>query len=48
MTKYWLVAVLIAAGTLSAEAATPPEKFTVSGLNQPVEIIRDHWGIAHI
>jgi penicillin G amidase len=46
--KYWLVAILLAAGASPAEAGTPVEKLTVSGLNQPVEIIRDHWGIAHI
>jgi acyl-homoserine lactone acylase PvdQ len=39
---------LLAASALSAEAATPAEKLTLSGLTQFVEIIRDHWGIAHI
>ncbi len=48
MTKYWLVVLLLAAGALPAEAATPAEKLTAPGLSQPVEIIRDHWGIAHI
>ena len=48
MTKHWLVVILFAASTFSAEAATPAEKLAVPGLNQPVEIIRDHWGIAHI
>ena len=46
--KFCFAAILLAAGASSVEAATPAEKLTVSGLNQPVEIIRDHWGIAHI
>ncbi len=46
--NHWLVAILLAAGALPAGAATPTEKLTLSGLSQPVEIIRDHWGIAHI
>src|SRR5579872_3576222 len=44
----WLAGILLAAGAFSARAAAPAEKLTVSGLTQPVEIIRDHWGIAHI
>jgi penicillin amidase len=48
--KTWLAACCLAAGLtpLSGLAATPAEKLTVPGLTQPVEIIRDHWGIAHI
>ncbi|MFQ5738063.1 MAG: penicillin acylase family protein [Acidobacteriota bacterium] len=29
-------------------AATVPGTLTVSGLQQPVEILKDHWGISHI
>jgi len=33
----------------SARAATPPsESLAIPGLSQPVEIIKDHWGISHI
>ncbi|HUJ51572.1 MAG TPA: penicillin acylase family protein [Bryobacteraceae bacterium] len=35
---------------LPAGAATagPPEKITMAGLSQPVEILKDRWGISHI
>ena len=35
---------------LPAGAATAgaPEKITMAGLSQPVEILKDHWGISHI
>src|SRR5260370_13386164 len=34
---------------LSRSAATPPsDKLALSGLRQPVEILRDKWGISHI
>jgi penicillin G amidase len=34
---------------VAARAATPsPETLTVPGLSQPVEIVKDHWGISHI
>jgi penicillin G amidase len=33
----------------SGRAATPPsETLAIPGLSQPVEIIKDHWGISHI
>src|SRR5579863_4055154 len=31
-----------------AAPAGTPEKVTIAGLNQPVEIVKDHWGISHI
>src|SRR5215471_5073151 len=31
-----------------AAAAGAPEKLAISGLSQPVEILKDHWGISHI
>ena len=34
--------------TLVQAAGPPPETLLVSGLSQPVEIIKDRWGIAHI
>jgi penicillin amidase len=33
---------------LTLPARGGPEEFAVSGLNQPVEILRDRWGICHI
>jgi penicillin G amidase len=34
---------------VAARAATPaPETQPAAGLGQPVEIVKDHWGIAHI
>src|SRR5215469_2895672 len=46
--KKWLFAafVLLAPGSLAAQPAS--QNLAVAGLHQPVEIIRDHWGIAHI
>ena len=32
----------------AAQAAPAQETLTASGLAQPVEIIRDHWGVSHI
>lgn len=32
----------------AATAAAPSERLTLPGLTQPVEIIKDHWGIPHI
>ena len=40
-----LLAVLPAA---AAAQAPTSEKLTLSGLTQPVEIIKDRWGISHI
>ncbi len=36
--------------TLAAAAAwaATPQTLEISGLNQPVEIVKDHWGISHI
>jgi len=34
--------------TLAAPARGGPEELTVPGLNAPVEILRDRWGVAHI
>jgi len=34
--------------TLTAAAHGGPEELTVPGLNAPVEILRDRWGVAHI
>src|SRR5579863_5416723 len=31
-----------------AAPAGTPEKVTIAGLNQPVEILKDRWGISHI
>jgi penicillin amidase len=40
---------LIAVLPFAARAATPaPETLRAPGLAQPVEIVKDHWGIAHI
>lgn len=33
---------------LAASAQTPTESLTIAGLTQPVEIIKDRWGISHI
>jgi hypothetical protein len=39
---------LIAVLPVAARTATPPETILAPGLGQPVEIVKDHWGIAHI
>jgi penicillin amidase len=46
MKRALLVFFPVICGLASAE--TPSEKLTLAGLSQPVEILRDHWGIAHI
>src|SRR5579872_1185006 len=33
---------------VGAATAGTPEKVTIAGLSQPVEILKDHWGISHI
>src|SRR5579871_2445303 len=33
---------------LAPKAIAATENLTIPGLSQPVEIIRDHWGISHI
>ncbi len=51
MTPYRLALVLLlalsAAGS-GASAQAPAASLQVAGLSQPVEILRDHWGINHI
>ncbi|HKB96040.1 MAG TPA: penicillin acylase family protein, partial [Rhizomicrobium sp.] len=43
------VTVILAMLPLAAAAQTPAsEKLVLPGLTQPVEIIKDRWGIAHI
>ena len=40
---------LILAGTLTASSAQAPvSSLSIAGLSQPVEILRDRWGINHI
>src|ERR1700753_3578147 len=44
-TLFYLAAITLPAAT----AATPPsETLLCPGLSQPVEIIKDRWGISHI
>ena len=44
-----LLLLLIAALPVAARAAaSPPETLLAPGLSQPVEIIKDRWGISHI
>jgi penicillin amidase len=45
-----LLAAAIVAAAMSAEAQknASTETLTLNGLEHPVEILRDHWGIAHI
>src|SRR5580765_7515672 len=40
--------VLVALFASPAFAAPPSETLSLPGLTQPVEIIKDHWGISHI
>jgi len=43
------LSLLIAVLPVIARAAAPaPETLATAGLTQPVEIVKDHWGIAHI
>src|ERR1700721_1977714 len=47
----WGIALYLAATTLPAGAAaspSPSETLLCAGLSQPVEIIKDRWGISHI
>ena len=43
-----ILAALLLMLPLAASAAAPSETLSLPGLTQPVEIIKDHWGIAHI
>jgi penicillin G amidase len=47
---YLILAGILLAGIApsGATAAAPAEKLSAPGLTEPVEIIRDHWGISHI
>ena len=42
------LAPLLFPGLLLTAANAPTEKISLPGLNQPVEILRDKWGISHI
>jgi penicillin amidase len=44
----WLLVVLAVAGSHGTAAQAPPTTIQMAGLTQPVEIIRDQWGINHI
>lgn len=45
--RTWLIGLLLlVSGWLVAES--PVEKMALAGLQQPVEILRDRWGISHI
>ncbi len=51
MTRVLSFAILLAATLLSethAAAQVPATSLQIAGLSQPVEILRDHWGINHI
>ena len=43
-----LIGLAFALGLATDNRGTSAEELTVPGLNQPVEILRDRWGIAHI
>jgi penicillin amidase len=43
-----LLALVLFLGAMPALAAAPSETLSVPGLAQPVEIIKDRWGISHI
>jgi penicillin amidase len=45
--RYGLAAVFVLLAG-AAQAAPAQESLTAPGLAQPVEIIRDHWGVSHI
>lgn len=47
MPKHRLVVLLALAPILSA-AAPPAETIDLSGLRQPVQILKDRWGVSHI
>ena len=49
--KHGLVALIAASFcvlALPVAAQTPSQTLTTPGLHQPVEIVRDRWGVAHI
>jgi penicillin amidase len=43
-----LVAITVSTGFHTAAQAPPPAATLIAGVSQPVEIIRDRWGINHI
>ena len=45
---FHLIVLSLALAVLLDESVSLADELTVSGLNQPVEILRDRWGIAHI
>jgi penicillin amidase len=46
---FGFLALVIGFGAVPARAATDaPETLLLPGLSQPVEILRDRWGVAHI
>src|SRR3569833_2548465 len=47
MGKYWVIAAALLL-LLAADAAAPEETLSAPGLSQPVEILKDRWGISHI
>ena len=47
MLKYGMIAAALLL-PLAADAAAPEETLSAPGLSQPVEILKDRWGISHI
>ena len=43
-----LIGLAFALALATDNRGTSAEELTVAGLNEPVEILRDRWGIAHI
>ena len=46
--KNWLIGLLLLGSGWLPAAEAPVEKISVAGLQQPVQILRDRWGISHI
>ncbi|MBS0281990.1 MAG: penicillin acylase family protein, partial [Proteobacteria bacterium] len=46
--KYGLAALVLIATPLCAAAQPAAQNLTLPGLHQPVEIVKDRWGVAHI
>src|SRR5438067_13942181 len=47
MIRDWIIAGAMLL-PLAADAEPPEEKLAAPGLSQPVEILKDRWGISHI
>ena len=47
MLRYGMIAAAMLL-PLAADAAAPEERWSAPGLSQPVEILKDRWGISHI